>query len=67
MSIDATTKSTVQKMPMLTVKAGPRDGDEWAERLKEELGCLIKASETGSAAHQHKPPVLAAQLLPASA
>ena len=49
MSIDATTKSTVQKMPMLTVKAGPRDGDEWAERLKEELGCLIKASETGSA------------------
>ncbi len=49
MSIDAETKSTVQKMPMLTVKAGPRDGEEWAERLKEELGCLIKFVEINKA------------------
>ena len=43
--MDAGTKATVQKMPTLTVKACPRDGDEWAERLKEELACLIKFVE----------------------
>ena len=40
-AMDAGTKATVQKMPTLTGKACPRDGDEWAERLKEELACLI--------------------------
>jgi ufm1-conjugating enzyme 1 len=36
------TKAVVQKIPLLTTKAGPRDGAEWIERLKEELGALIK-------------------------
>ena len=40
--MDAATKSTVQKLPLLTVKAGPRDGEAWIERLKEELACLVK-------------------------
>eukprot|EP00899_Mesostigma_viride_P000643 jgi/Mesvir1/1057/Mv17579-RA.1 len=38
---DNTTKSTVGKIPLLTVKAGPRDGDSWKQRLKEELQALI--------------------------
>lgn len=33
--MDAATKATVQKLPMLTVKAGPRDGDDWIKRVKE--------------------------------
>ena len=32
---DSNTKANVQKIPMLTVKAGPRDGEEWGKRLKE--------------------------------
>lgn len=38
---DDVTKSTVQKIPMLKTKAGPRDGDKWIIRLKEELQALI--------------------------
>ena len=38
---DEGTKSTVQKIPLLTVKAGPRDPD-WGDRLKEEYAALIK-------------------------
>lgn len=33
---DTSTKAVVQKIPLLTVKAGPRDGEEWKKRLKEE-------------------------------
>ena len=39
---DEATKATVQKLPMLTVKAGPRDGDEWIKRMKEEYMALIQ-------------------------
>eukprot|EP00232_Nephroselmis_pyriformis_P001430 CAMPEP_0182912896 /NCGR_PEP_ID=MMETSP0034_2-20130328/37755_1 /TAXON_ID=156128 /ORGANISM="Nephroselmis pyriformis, Strain CCMP717" /LENGTH=166 /DNA_ID=CAMNT_0025049589 /DNA_START=70 /DNA_END=570 /DNA_ORIENTATION=- len=38
---DSNTKANVQKIPMLTVKAGPRDGEEWGKRLKEEYTALI--------------------------
>ncbi|KAK9819989.1 hypothetical protein WJX72_004848 [[Myrmecia] bisecta] len=41
-SWDAGTKQTVQKIPLLTVRAGPRDKEEWGKRLKEELQALIK-------------------------
>ena len=34
-SWDPTTRATVQKIPLLTVKAGPRDKDGWEKRLKE--------------------------------
>jgi len=34
---DNSTKATVQKIPLLTVNAGPRDGDKWKSRLKEEF------------------------------
>jgi len=39
--IDNSTKQTVSKIPLLTVRAGPRDGDAWIARLKEELTSLI--------------------------
>lgn len=46
---DSTTRATVQKIPLLTVKAGPRDKDEWQKRLKEELQALIKYIENNKA------------------
>ena len=39
---DDATKATVQKLPLLTVKAGPRDGDDWIARVKEEYMALIQ-------------------------
>ena len=38
---DSTTKETVKKIPLLTVKAGPRDGEMWIKRVKEEFQALI--------------------------
>lgn len=40
--MSSSTKSTVQKIPLLSVRAGPRDGAKWLERLKQELNALIK-------------------------
>ena len=34
-SWDPSTRATVQRIPLLTVRAGPRDKDEWQKRLKE--------------------------------
>ena len=39
--IDNKTKETLQKIPLLTVNASPRDGEKWEKRLKEELAALI--------------------------
>ncbi|KUF92629.1 Histone-lysine N-methyltransferase ATX3 [Phytophthora nicotianae] len=40
--IDENTKRTVQKIPLLTTRAGPRDGESWTKRLKEEYLALIQ-------------------------
>mmetsp|Transcript_16635 Transcript_16635/g.34125 ORF Transcript_16635/g.34125 Transcript_16635/m.34125 type:complete len:112 (-) Transcript_16635:383-718(-) len=40
--MDDGTKATVQKIPLLSIRAGPRDGEAWNARLKEELTALIK-------------------------
>lgn len=40
--IDESTKRTVQKIPLLTTRAGPRDGEQWTKRLKEEYLALIQ-------------------------
>lgn len=40
-SWDPTTKSTLTQIPLLTIKAGPRDGNKWTQRLKEEYKALI--------------------------
>merc|ERR1712048_970511 len=42
MGLDAATKATVKKIPLLTVKASPRDGEKWVDRLKEEYAALIQ-------------------------
>lgn len=38
---DPNTKSALTKIPLLTTKAGPRDGAAWTARLKEEYKSLI--------------------------
>lgn len=40
--MDEGTKSTVSKLPLLTLRASPRDADAWNGRLKEELTALIQ-------------------------
>ena len=40
--VDAVTKKTVAAIPQSKTKAGPRDGDLWVARLKEEYQSLIK-------------------------
>ncbi|XP_066918660.1 ubiquitin-fold modifier-conjugating enzyme 1 [Clytia hemisphaerica] len=44
--VDAATKKTVAAIPQLKTKAGPRDGDQWVVRLKEEYQSLIKYVST---------------------
>lgn len=41
-AIDDTTVRAVQRIPLLTVRAGPRDGATWRDRLKEEYKALIQ-------------------------
>ncbi|KAF5194025.1 Ubiquitin-fold modifier-conjugating enzyme [Thalictrum thalictroides] len=38
---DPNTKLTLTQIPLLTMKAGPRDGAAWMQRLKEEYKASI--------------------------
>jgi ufm1-conjugating enzyme 1 len=40
--MDDSIKSLAQKIPLLTVNAGPRDGAQWVARLKEEYTAIIR-------------------------
>ena len=40
--VDEATKKTLASIPLLRTNAGPREGDQWAARLKEEYLSLIK-------------------------
>jgi len=40
--VDASTKKTLQTIPLLQTRASPRDKDLWVQRLKEEYQALIK-------------------------
>ena len=40
--VDAATKASVGKIPILKTKAGPRDKEAWVARLKEEYMSLIQ-------------------------
>lgn len=40
--VDEGTKRTLASIPLLRTNAGPRDGEQWAARLKEEYLSLIK-------------------------
>lgn len=46
--VDEATKKTLAAIPLLRTNAGPRDRDQWAERLKEEYLCLIKVRRAGA-------------------
>ncbi|VDN54983.1 unnamed protein product [Dracunculus medinensis] len=39
--LDESAKTTLKAIPLLKTKAGPRDGDLWIQRLKEEYEALI--------------------------
>ena len=54
--IDDATKATMSKLPLCTIKAGPRDGEDWIKRVKEEYKALI----------QVRPPVTRARRRPCS-
>lgn len=36
------TENVIRQIPLLSIRAGPRDGDEWTKRLKEEYLTLIQ-------------------------
>ena len=40
--MESSIQTLAQKVPLLTVNAGPRDGAQWVARLKEEYTALIK-------------------------
>ena len=40
--MESSIQTLAQKVPLLTVNAGPRDGAQWIERLKEEYTALSK-------------------------
>lgn len=46
---DSSTRDSVQRIPLLSVRAGPRD-QEWRDRLKEEYQALIQVRRCASAA-----------------
>lgn len=48
--IDEQTKRTVQQIPLLATRAGPRDGEAWTARLKEEYLSLIQYVKSNKAA-----------------
>lgn len=48
--VDEATKKTLAAIPLLKTRAGPRDGDMWMQRLKEEYLSLIKYVENNKAA-----------------
>lgn len=43
--VDAETKKALGGIPLLKTNSGPRDKENWPNRLKEELISLIKVSE----------------------
>jgi ufm1-conjugating enzyme 1 len=47
---DAGTTNAVKRIPLLTAKAGPRDGEAWKERLKQEMKALIAYVQSNKAA-----------------
>lgn len=44
--VDDATKKTLSRIPLMKTRAGPRDGDQWVARLREELGALIEYVKT---------------------
>jgi ufm1-conjugating enzyme 1 len=40
-TFDSGTKATVQKIPLLTINAGPRDKEGWEGRLKQVHALIL--------------------------
>lgn len=51
--MDPATKESVKRIPLLKTKAGPRDGDAWVARMKEEYASLIQYVENNKEADNH--------------
>jgi ufm1-conjugating enzyme 1 len=51
--MDPQVKASVARIPLLSVKAGPKDGEAWQERLREEYTSLIACVEANKAAEAH--------------
>jgi ufm1-conjugating enzyme 1 len=43
--VDEVTKKTLSNIPLLKIKAGPRDGDQWPKRIKEEIEALMQVNK----------------------
>jgi len=46
--VDEATRKQLACIPLLRTKAGPRDGELWVQRLKEEYQSLIKVDADSS-------------------
>ena len=42
--VDEVTKKTLSNIPLLKIKASPRDGEQWRQRLKEEIQALMQVN-----------------------
>jgi ufm1-conjugating enzyme 1 len=51
--MDPAVKESVKRIPLCRTKAGPRDGGQWAQRLKEEYASLITFIETNKEEDNH--------------
>ena len=40
--MEANVQDSLEKLPFIKTNAGPRDGEAWIERLKEEYTVLIE-------------------------
>jgi len=51
--MDAQTKESVSRIPLMRTKAGPKDGEKWTQRLKEEYAALIQYVTNNKATDTH--------------
>lgn len=52
-TMDPRVKESVSRIPLMRTKAGPRDGEAWTQRLKEEYESLITFVENNKASDNH--------------
>lgn len=52
-NMDAPSRDNIARIPLLKTRAGPREGEKWTERLKEEYMSLITFVENNKAQDNH--------------
>jgi hypothetical protein len=50
--LSSSTRSSLERIPLLTARGGPRDGELWIARLKQELTALIAYQKHNKQADQ---------------